>query len=240
MNTKINEILQEIESVIVGKNEIVEKILMAILAQGHVLMEDVPGVGKTTTAMAFAKVLGLDTRRVQFTSDTVPSDIIGFSVYDKKEDEFVYKPGAIMTNLLLADEINRTSSKTQSALLEAMEEHKVTVDGKTKRYRRVWLAPTMNGRFYGGGMMVTPDQHRGNAEGKVSVCVMHGSGKIKTLAVFPSIFKGGHVKHTEMVEILTGHDIEVRFDSPCALQIDGETIRNVTSYSVHAGVPARV
>ena len=106
MNTKINEILQEIESVIVGKNEIVEKILMAILAQGHVLMEDVPGVGKTTTAMAFAKVLGL-------------------------EDEFVYKPGAIMTNLLLADEINRTSSKTQSALLEAMEEHKVTVDGKT-------------------------------------------------------------------------------------------------------------
>lgn len=116
----------------------------------------------------------------------------------------------------------------------------VTVDGKTKRYRRVWLAPTMNGRFYGGGMMVTPDQHRGNAEGKVSVCVMHGSGKIKTLAVFPSIFKGGHVKHTEMVEILTGHDIEVRFDRPCALQIDGETIRNVTSYSVHAGVPARV
>ena len=112
MNTKINEILQEIESVIVGKNEIVEKILMAILAQGHVLMEDVPGVGKTTTAMAFAKVLGLETRRVQFTSDTVPSDIIGFSVYDKKADEFVYKPGAIMTNLLLADEINRTSSKT--------------------------------------------------------------------------------------------------------------------------------
>ena len=131
MNTKINEILQEIESVIVGKNEIIEKILMAIVAQGHVLMEDVPGVGKTTTAMAFAKVLGLETRRVQFTSDTVPSDIIGFSVYDKKVDEFVYKPGAIMTNLLLADEINRTSSKTQSALLEAMEEHKVTVDGRT-------------------------------------------------------------------------------------------------------------
>lgn len=133
MNTKINEILQEIESVIVGKNEIVEKILMAILAQGHVLMEDVPGVGKTTTAMAFAKVLGLETRRVQFTSDTVPSDIIGFSVYDKKADEFVYKPGAIMTNLLLADEINRTSSKTQSALLEAMQEHTVTVMGVSRK-----------------------------------------------------------------------------------------------------------
>ena len=104
---------------------------MAILASGHVLMEDVPGVGKTTTAMAFARVLGLETRRVQFTSDTVPSDILGFSIYDKKEERFVYKPGAIMTNLLLADEINRTSSKTQSALLEAMEERHVSVDGKT-------------------------------------------------------------------------------------------------------------
>lgn len=131
MNEKIQNILTEIESVIVGKNENVEKILMAILAQGHVLMEDVPGVGKTTTALTFAKVLGLDTRRVQFTSDTVPSDVIGYSVYDKSVDSFVYKPGAIMTNLLLADEINRTSSKTQSALLEAMAEHRVTVDGQT-------------------------------------------------------------------------------------------------------------
>ena len=131
MNDHIQNILTEIESVIIGKNEAVEKILMAILAQGHVLMEDVPGVGKTTTALTFAKVLGLETRRVQFTSDTVPSDVIGYSVYDKKMDEFVYRPGAIMTNLLLADEINRTSSKTQSALLEAMEERRVTVDGKT-------------------------------------------------------------------------------------------------------------
>ena len=131
MNQKIQQILQEIEKVIVGKNEVVEKILMAVLASGHVLMEDVPGVGKTTTAMTFAKVLGLDTKRVQFTSDTVPSDIIGYSVYDKQTEKFVFKPGAVMTNLLLADEINRTSSKTQSALLEAMEERRVTVDGET-------------------------------------------------------------------------------------------------------------
>ena len=128
---KIQQVLEEIEKVVIGKNEILEKIFMAILASGHVLMEDVPGVGKTTTAMAFARALGLETRRVQFTSDTVPSDILGFSIYDKKEERFVYKPGAIMTNLLLADEINRTSSKTQSALLEAMEERHVSVDGKT-------------------------------------------------------------------------------------------------------------
>ena len=131
MNQTIEQILQQIEKVIVGKNEIVEKVLMAILAGGHVLMEDVPGVGKTTTAMTFAKVLGMDSRRVQFTSDTVPSDIIGYSVYDKQSGGFVFKPGAVMTNLLLADEINRTSSKTQSALLEAMEEMRVTVDGET-------------------------------------------------------------------------------------------------------------
>ncbi len=131
MNQKIDKILKEIEKVIVGKNEVVEKVMMAVLAGGHVLMEDVPGVGKTTLAMAFAKVLGLDTRRVQFTSDTVPSDIIGYSVYEKESGNFVFKPGAVMTNLLLADEINRTSSKTQSALLEAMEELRVTVDGQT-------------------------------------------------------------------------------------------------------------
>ena len=130
MNEVSRKILEQVNSVIIGKEAVTEKVLMAVLAQGHVLLEDVPGVGKTTTAMTFAKVLGLETRRVQFTSDTVPSDIIGFSVYDKKADEFVYKPGAIMTNLLLADEINRTSSKTQSALLEAMEEHRVTVTAR--------------------------------------------------------------------------------------------------------------
>ena len=136
---KIQQVLEEIEKVVIGKNEILEKIFMAILASGHVLMEDVPGVGKTTTAMAFARVLGLETRRVQFTSDTVPSDILGFSIYDKKEERFVYKPGAIMTNLLLADEINRTSSKTQSALLEAMEERQVSVDVKTYPLRSPFL-----------------------------------------------------------------------------------------------------
>lgn len=123
------KIIREVKKVIVGKDEVVSKIWTAILAQGHVLLEDVPGVGKTTMALSFAKALGLDEKRVQFTPDTMPSDIIGFSVFDK--EKLVYQPGAVMTNLLLADEINRTSSKTQSALLEAMEEKHVTVDGVT-------------------------------------------------------------------------------------------------------------
>lgn len=108
----------------------------------------------------------------------------------------------------------------------------VTVDGITKEYHRVWLAPTMKGRFYGGGMMVSPNQDRTNSTNEVSTVVLHKSRKLKTLMVFPTIFKGEHVKHKEMVEVLTGHNIEVKFDRPTALQIDGETIIGVTSYKV--------
>lgn len=111
---------------------------------------------------------------------------------------------------------------------------KVTVDGKVYHFKKVWLAPTMNGRFYGGGMMVAPKQDRRNPDGTLSLVVIHKSGKLKTLIVFPSIFKGEHVKHTEMVETLTGREITVEFDRPTALQIDGETVLNVTTYSCSA------
>jgi MoxR-like ATPase len=131
MEDKTSIILKEVGNVIIGKDDVIEKVFMSILSGGHALIEDVPGVGKTTLAVAFSRALGLDYRRVQFTSDSVPSDVIGFSVLDKETGKFEYKPGAVMTNLLLADEINRTSSKTQSALLEAMEEGTVTVDGAT-------------------------------------------------------------------------------------------------------------
>lgn len=107
----------------------------------------------------------------------------------------------------------------------------ITVDGITHSYEKVWLAPTMNGRYYGGGMLPTPAQDRLDPHNTLSVMVMHGSGKLQTLAVFPSIFTGEHVKHKKLVEILTGHEITVEFDSPTALQIDGETILGVTSYT---------
>ena len=109
---------------------------------------------------------------------------------------------------------------------------KITVDGKTHYFKKVWLAPTMNGRFYGGGMIPTPAQDRLGEEGTVSTLVFYGSGKLKTLAVFPSVFKGEHIKHTEMTQVLTGHDITVEFDRPVVIQIDGETTRNIHSYSV--------
>ena len=108
----------------------------------------------------------------------------------------------------------------------------VTVDGVTTRYKKIWLAPTMNGRYIGGGMKITPDQDRLNTEHLVTNLVFHDSGMLKTLMVFPSIFKGEHVTHKDIIEIKTGHEIKVEFDKPCALQIDGETYLNITNYSV--------
>ncbi len=110
----------------------------------------------------------------------------------------------------------------------------ITVDGKEYRFKKVWLAPAMNGRYYGGGMMPTPNQQRLGSERELSVMVMHGSGKLNTLMIFPSIFKGEHVRHKKHVSVLTGNDITVRFDKPRDLQIDGETVRGVTEYTVRA------
>lgn len=125
----MSALASEISKVIKGKDDALLIVLTALLAQGHVLIEDVPGVGKTTLAMALGKASGLQFRRAQFTPDVMASDITGFTVYNKAEGEFEYREGMVMTNILLADEINRTSPKTQSALLEAMEEKRVTVDG---------------------------------------------------------------------------------------------------------------
>ena len=131
MADKIRTLQEQLGKIIKGKKEVTDKIIMAILARGHVLLEDVPGVGKTTTALALSKLMGMEFQRIQFTPDVVPSDVTGFTMYNKETGKFEYRPGAVMCNFLLADEINRTSSKTQAALLEVMEEGKVTVDGET-------------------------------------------------------------------------------------------------------------
>ena len=132
MQKELERAVREVEKAISGKRTVIEKILMALLSDGHILLDDVPGVGKTTLAVALSRTLGLNYHRIQFTPDVLPSDIIGFSVYNRDTGAFAYQPGVVNdTNLLLGDEINRTSSKTQSALLEAMEERQVTVDGST-------------------------------------------------------------------------------------------------------------
>ena len=130
MNESVQKLKDSIEKRIVGKGDVIEKIIIALLADGHVLLEDVPGVGKTTLAKALADSVSFSFARIQCTPDTMPSDITGISIYDSKKGEFSVMPGPVVSNIVLADELNRTSPKTQSALLEVMEEHRVTIDGK--------------------------------------------------------------------------------------------------------------
>lgn len=133
------EVIRQVNQVILGKEKEVREVMLAFLANGHVLLEDIPGVGKTTLALAFSRAMELDYKRVQFTPDLMPSDLTGFSVYRREEERFVYQAGSVFCNLLLADEINRTSPKTQSALLEVMEERRCTVEGCTRELPRPFL-----------------------------------------------------------------------------------------------------
>ena len=134
--------------------------------------------------------------------------------------------------------INYTSIAIKGLLFHYKSKNAViTVDGKEYRFKKVWLAPTMKGRFYGGGMLATPEQDRLAEGGKLSVLVFHGSGRLHTLMVFPSIFKGEHVKHKKIVTVLSGYDVKVSFDAPAAVQIDGETIPDVMEYTATAKAP---
>lgn len=154
---KAEQVLKEVQKVILGKRTVIEKVLMAIIADGHVLLDDVPGVGKTTLAVALSRALGLQYQRIQFTPDVLPSDIVGFSIYDKATGSFQYMPGAVTrANLLLADEINRTSSKTQSALLEAMEERQTTVDGEVHLLQKPFLVIATENHVGAAGTQLLP------------------------------------------------------------------------------------
>lgn len=154
---KCRKIMQEVNKVIIGKELVVKNVMACIIAGGHVLLEDIPGVGKTTLAMAFSKATNLSYGRMQFTPDVMPSDVTGFSVYNRETGGFEYKEGVIMCNFFLADEINRTSSKTQSALLEAMEEKKVTVDGKTYQMKKPFVVMATQNPIGSVGTSMLPE-----------------------------------------------------------------------------------
>lgn len=151
------KVLLETKKAIVGKDDVVAKVLLAILAGGHILMEDIPGVGKTTLAVAFSKALGLTYKRVQFTPDVMPSDLTGFSIYNKDTGSMDYQPGALLCNLFLADELNRATSRTQSALLEAMEERQVTVDGVSRPVPQPFLVIATQNPAGASGTQPLPD-----------------------------------------------------------------------------------
>ncbi len=153
----VSQIIGEVKKVIVGKDRTLLWVLTTILARGHILLEDIPGVGKTTMALAFSKALGLEYGRVQFTPDVLPSDITGYSVYQKETGRMIYQPGAVLTNVFLADELNRATSRTQSALLEAMEEGQVTVDGQTYALPQPFFVIATQNPTGASGTQLLPD-----------------------------------------------------------------------------------
>lgn len=151
------QILHEVKKAVVGKDEVLARVLLALLARGHILLEDIPGVGKTTMALAFSKALSLGYNRVQFTPDVMPSDITGFSLYNKESGRMEYQRGAALCNLFLADELNRATSRTQSALLEAMEEGQVTVDGVSHPVPRPFAVIATQNPVGASGTQLLPD-----------------------------------------------------------------------------------
>jgi len=181
---KLQAVQDSVNTVIKGKENVVRKVLAAVIAGGHILMEDIPGVGKTTLATAFAKSLSLAYKRVQFTPDVLPSDILGFSMYNSATKEFEYRPGSVFCNLFLADEINRTSPKTQSALLEVMEEGTATVDGVTRRLPDPFVVIATENPYGSSGTQLLPESQ---------------------LDRFMVCLSMGYPDHADAVEILKGN-----------------------------------
>lgn len=169
-------VMEEVARVVTGKDDCIKKAFAAILAGGHILIEDVPGVGKTTLAVAFSKVMGLENHRVQFTPDVLPADILGFNMYRKETGDFVYYPGTIMCNLFLADEINRTSPKTQSALLEVMEESRVTVDGVSREVPRPFIVMATQNPKGSAGTQLLPESQLD----RFMICMSMGYPDVKS------------------------------------------------------------
>ena len=205
---KSEEIIEAIGNVIIGKNEVIRKMLMAVYAKGNILLEDTPGVGKTTLALSFAKVLGLNFKRVQFTPDTMPSDITGFTVYNKETGAFDYKPGAIVCNLFMGDEVNRASAKTQSALLEAMEENAVTVDGVTHRLPNPFICIATQNPVGSAGTQPLPESQLDRFMIKMSV---------------------GYPAAEDQMEILRKHHSSEPIDSLKQI-VDKDSIKEIQNY----------
>lgn len=231
-NYKAQLVVEEVKKVVTGKEDCIKKALAAILAGGHILIEDVPGVGKTTLALAFSKALELKNNRVQFTPDVCPADILGFSMYQKEKERFVYHPGAIMCNLFLADEINRTSPKTQSALLEVMAEAKVTVDGVTHEVPKPFIVMATQNPKGSAGTQLLPESQLD----RFMICISMGYPDLeseieiaqgKSRAVSPDLVKcvipsNELVQIQKQVEEIYVHDLVYRY----IVQLSGATREN--------------
>ncbi len=196
-------VIEEVRKAVKGKDDCIRKAFAAILAGGHILIEDVPGVGKTTLALAFSKVMDLENHRVQFTPDVLPADILGFSMYQKESGTFVYHPGAVMCNLFLADEINRTSPKTQSALLEVMEEGRVTVDGESRAVPEPFVVMATQNPKGSAGTQLLPESQLD----RFMICMSMG---YPDMANEIEIAKGKHSGNPiqDLQEVLTREELQ--------------------------------
>ena len=201
---KAKAVMEEVARVVTGKDDCIRKAFAAILAGGHILIEDVPGVGKTTLAIAFSKVMGLQNHRVQFTPDVLPADILGFNMYRKETGDFVYYPGTIMCNLFLADEINRTSPKTQSALLEVMEEGMVTVDGVSREVPKPFIVMATQNPKGSAGTQLLPESQLD----RFMICMSMGYPDAKS-EVEIARGKSNSANTVELQTVIGAHELDM-------------------------------
>lgn len=202
-------VVKEVKKIVSGKDSCIYKAFAAILAGGHILIEDVPGVGKTTLAVAFSQAMGLLNHRVQFTPDVMPSDILGFNMYQKETGQFVFHPGAVMCNLFLADEINRTSPKTQSALLEVMEEGNVTVDGISREVPKPFIVMATQNPKGSAGTQLLPESQLD----RFMICMSMGYPDLKSEM---EIAKGRSMSRQEPIDPVL--DAQTLYDLQCYVE----------------------
>lgn len=189
LSLQAHQVIREVQKAVIGKEECIRKVMMAILSSGHILLEDIPGVGKTTMALAFSKALNLKENRLTFTPDVLPADLTGFTMYRKETGKFYYQPGAVMCNLFLGDEINRTSPRTQSALLEVMEEGQISVDGVTHPLPRPFIVIATQNPAGSAGTQLLPQSQLD----RFTVCLTMGYPDIREEI---SILKGRIAQNT--------------------------------------------
>jgi len=219
-------ILDMVTRAIVGKNHIVIRVLLAILARGHILLEDIPGVGKTTLALAFSRALSLDYNRMQFTPDVLPSDVTGFSVYNRETGRMDYTPGTVMCNLFLADELNRATSRTQSALLEAMEEGQVTVDGVLHPIPQPFIVIATQNPVGASGTQLLPDSQLDRFMVRLSLGYPDHDDEVMLL----KRKQGTSTKLLDRVEcVLTHHDLEIMRREVDAVHVDPSLLNYIVT-----------
>lgn len=221
---KIRDILGEVKKVIAGKDTCIEKVFAAILGGGHILIEDVPGVGKTTLALAFSTAMSLENHRMQFTPDVLPADIVGFTMYEKESGEFVYREGAVMCNLFLADEINRTSPKTQSALLEVMEEGCVTVDGIGHALPQPFFVIATENPKGSAGTQLLPESQLD----RFMICVSMGYPDFESeLEIAKGMSRGSRV--SQIVPVINAQELSTLQQEAEAVYVDESIYAYITS-----------